>query len=342
MESNTLRDDCSLWGPPTSGGVVHSTPKYLDERFGVEVEAEGLVSTEWERMRIGVEFNEPALAATRPLWIAKSDGSLRHNGVEFVTAPIPWESVNKAVHVLWEAFDLGLVRTSIRAGIHVHYNVAHMSPLRYMKLLQTYALAEPLLFQMVGLEREQNIYCVPWYMGDGEQDLMGDVLAYMSNGDPVQAYAAVMQSCKYSALFCGPLTSLGTVEYRMAPTFTRREDMLAWLRVVRLVGQHVADPRDPSAWATLFGLLSEAWGRQLDVGAYRAILDDYDVVSRAVQLQPCTYKAESWGQPASMAFGESKWAVHQPPLGRHEVFGGRDQTAITLDELVSSDDEEEE
>ena len=297
----TLPTKPSLWM-----ATVGAPPRYEDERFGIEVEAEGLPASEYARMRDVGGFQEPLLAATSAWWVAKGDGSLRHNGVEFVTHPIVWENVSPAIELLWDAFDEGLVRTSVRAGIHVHYNVAHMSPLRFMRLLQTYALAEPLLFQMVGPEREQNIYCVPWYMGDGEQETVQEVLACLRREGRTEAYATLLQTCKYSALFCGPVTSFGTVEYRMAPTFKKREDMHAWLRVVRAIGQNIVDPHDPDAGAKLLDLLSAAWGKPLDAEAYYATLEDYDVIARAAMLQPCTYKVESWGQPASMAFGETK------------------------------------
>lgn len=199
------------------------------ERYGIEVEAEGIdfeqaVSLEWP-------------APMRRSWVIERDGSLRR-GTEFISIPLPRSSVPDAVNALWGAvFDTRLAHASVRTGIHIHVNCIHMNTAQVLRMLQHYALVEPVLFAAVGEEREQNIYCIPWYRSLQEPKR---VFAWLGD-DPERDADMLMQfdeeppTCKYSALNVSPLSSKGTVEFRHAQTFSTATEMLRWWDIVAAV-----------------------------------------------------------------------------------------------------------
>jgi hypothetical protein len=203
------------------------------ERYGIEVEAEGMTSDE---------------AATRDwpsrmsrYWSITHDGSLRR-GVEFISLPLSRGSVPDAVAALWEnTLTPRLVHPSSRTGIHIHCSMLGKTTEHCLRLAQHYALVEPVLFGVFGPEREQNIYCIPWYRGMdeparvyqwmAEQEFVPErdprMLSMWDGGEP--------PTCKYTALNFSPLTRYGTVEFRHAPTFTDPQEMMRWWDVVAAV-----------------------------------------------------------------------------------------------------------
>lgn len=281
-------------------------PRYNFEAFGIEVEAERLATSEWTRVREGTLPAHPLLQGVLPMWRLITDGSLRHNGVEFVTAgALRYETAQAAVNMLAPVFAERLVRTSLRAGIHVHYNLVHRSALEVLQFLQTYIIVEPLLFQIVGKEREQNIYCVPLYAADNEMEVWRRVVdsLFTPHADPLRPRRVVNNACKYSALFIGPLRTFGSVEFRHAPTWESPVPLLRWLRVIKRLGEVAVIPNTDNCAEAVHDLFSEALeGFDVDWGQYLKEVDERGLVDRARSLLPCTYKVKDWGAPAGMVF----------------------------------------
>lgn len=270
-------------GLPEPGWFMH------DERFGVEIELEH------------VEVPDRAM---RSGWRFVTDGSLRDMGMEFLTAPVSRaEFEPMAAHLYMLKDELGW-QANARTGTHVHYNCLGMELGQVYNILALYILLEPLLFRAVGQEREENIYCVPWYRAHDEIRKAA-LFADDNFHDPT------VSACKYSALYLEPLSRFGTLEFRHAPVFDTPAELLRWMDIIRytctagvnnsvesLVSEyyeHGVDrlirrnfPRDISRY--LQGLCSGT--------TPQAVVDEHDTISLVESLAPCTYNVEPpWEAP---------------------------------------------
>lgn len=203
------------------------------ERYGIEVEAEGL-GLAAARERVWP-------AEVLKYWTYTEDGSLRNGGIEFVSTPLARSSVPPAIAALWPFIEHGDLRPSVRTGVHIHCSCLGLNTDQLLRILQVYALVEPVLFAYVGADREENIYCIPWYRAHDEPRTIASWLSPMRGGEMVRT----RQPCKYSALYIGPISTFGTIEFRHAPTWDTGEQMLNWFKLVQCVmraGDRYPDP----------------------------------------------------------------------------------------------------
>ena len=247
-------------------------------RFGLELEMEGLAGR--------VEMVEP--------WGITEDGSLRDGGYEYISQPWTRDELTGHLDSLYEAIDRMDPSTSIRTSTHVHVNMQEKDQEQLELILGFSILAEPLLMSYCGPEREECIYCVPFYRADNEVDAIRDAL-----NSP--GYNLFMNTCKYSGLFTAPLLTFGTIEYRHAPFWRDRNMLEGWLDIITTCV--TADERfdsledmiaqcDRDPWA----FFSSQFGPQLfmmcsNASALEELMDQADVITIAERLQPCTYKA---------------------------------------------------
>lgn len=188
----------------------------IEQLYGVEIEAEMVRNTEW------VDSTQ---------WRVVGDGSLRQSGREFVSPPLTHAHMISELSSYYSNAAIQGYETSLRTGIHVHADMRARSFGQVAVICAVYAVVEPILFELCGSEREECIYCVPWYRAEDEVRILSDML----NGNPsTRRYGQALDStCKYSALYLEPLRRFGTIEFRQAPTFTTLEQMTQWLDVVR-------------------------------------------------------------------------------------------------------------
>ena len=133
-----------------------------------------------------------------------NDNSLRNEGVEFISFPMPaGDLLNcfKNLHAHVEYFDKN-VAFSPRTSTHVHVNCRTLSPDQTRQLTLFYALFEEFFFAFVEPSRRGNIHCVPL-----TETFLPAVYKYPIN-------TMVDQWHKYTALNLIPLTKLGTIEFR--------------------------------------------------------------------------------------------------------------------------------
>jgi hypothetical protein len=202
------------------------------EKYGIEVEAEGCPVDRAPELAWSDAFYRH--------WSMAGDGSLRNGGIEFISKPLARAYVPPAVDSLWRYMDEGRFHPSVRTGIHIHCNMMGKTVADTLRVLHHYALVEPQLFDFVGKEREENIYCIPWYRAHDEPQAVRAWLMSRETPD-LREYVTTRDRapCKYSALFVEPLRRLGTIEFRHAPTFTERADMLHWWQMVQAVWRTV-------------------------------------------------------------------------------------------------------
>lgn len=321
--------------------LTGSQPQYGRGTYGIEVEAEHYPPNEVMRMQEHERPEHPLLRALSPYWKATTDGSLRHNGVEFISVPLALPQATTATEMLYTAMAAGLFRPSVRAGIHVHVNMAPATSVEFVQALRAYILLEPLLFRYVGVEREQNIYCVPIYRAVNEQRLWQRVAKGMHEGIGTrnrhnQLYGAIRDCCKYSALNLNPFIRLGTFEFRHAPTFSTRQAAINWLRLVHEVSTFVVQ-----GTATLASLEpAKAWASvlvpALDWDEYMREVQERGLLGLANSLEPFTYKAPEWGKPAGLAFDRIPARTpRQAAPARPRATPGIRLPEMTLDGLMA-------
>jgi len=181
----------SLWDP-----ALATASEFI---CGTEYEIEDIKNVEFEDY-------DYQIGGGKPYWMgpigAIEDGSLRNNGVEFVTVPSTYKEALVLFDMLHEALTLGPNPYTHRTSIHVHVNVASLSPGQLKHLVLLYALAEPLFFDFVGEKRKNNIHCVP---------LNYTILpGYYNNSVDY----LISKWSKYTAFNLNPVVSQGTVEFR--------------------------------------------------------------------------------------------------------------------------------
>jgi hypothetical protein len=225
---------------------------------------------------------------------------LRNGGIEFLSRPLARTAVNRAIRSLWPYFGTGRIRPSVRTGVHIHASCLGLTLAQVKRILEVYALVEPVLFKYVGAEREENIYCVPWYRAPLEARAARDFINRVE--ETALAVASNTEDpCKYSALYVYPLCNFGTIEFRHAPTWTDADTMFRWWQMVQSVWRsHQGDYDVLERWRELGpvefarSILPFDW---LDMPDESAFWDaDVDGVCARVR-PPKQVMAAEWGYP---------------------------------------------
>ena len=116
---------------------------------------------------VGIEVeveNIPNSVNLNYYWSATEDGSLRNNGIEFISIPLRGSQIEYAVRYLFTQLQENNDPVfSPRTSIHIHLNVRDFSWNQVKTLVILYALFEKHFFHTVGTTRETNIFCVPLY-----------------------------------------------------------------------------------------------------------------------------------------------------------------------------------
>lgn len=175
-----------------------------DQEIGIEVEVE----------------NHAINKHPTSLWMNKGDGSLRNNGVEWITMPV---AARWAPHALKDLLGESLNQDccfSPRTSIHVHFNMQKFDTAQVIDVVLLYTALEPLFFKYTGRGRIKNIYCVPLMDTSLITGMNSSTLGHIIDG-----------WSKYTGLNILPLRELGTIEARhMHGTFDHRK-VVIWIRL---------------------------------------------------------------------------------------------------------------
>jgi hypothetical protein len=152
------------------------------------------------------------------------DGSLRNNGVEAVTCPMKMKFVEDLLHRFFTENEITERNYSDRCSTHVHVNVQDMTMEQVRSIALVYQTVERLLFHaFIGEERENNIYCVPWYQAGFTVAVM-EKLALDAN--------QIRHWVKYTALNMLPIREKGTIEFRHLKGTCDVEHIMTWLNLI--------------------------------------------------------------------------------------------------------------
>lgn len=149
-----------------------------------------------------------------------SDGSLRNNGVEAVSYPNNTAGILAVTKALWTKYGINENNFSDRTSIHVHANVLDFSQDQYKAITLLYQVFEELIFDFIGNDRADNIYCVPWY----------DAGLTAANHNRIFERPRNWQ--KYTALNLQPTCEKGTIEFRHMHGHANFELLTAWLAII--------------------------------------------------------------------------------------------------------------
>lgn len=186
------------------------TPKpwaYGRERIGSNPDL--IVGVELETENAQVVSNNMSLQQ----WMGENmlrienDGSLRGNhAYEFISAPMKMRHITPLLEDFFSKTQFNAENYSDRCSVHVHVNCTDMRTDEIAAIALLYTVFEDILFEFVGGEREENIYCIPWNQCRNHLDLVYNLL-----NDPV---SALRKWVKYTALNVQPLSTYGTIEFR--------------------------------------------------------------------------------------------------------------------------------
>lgn len=152
------------------------------------------------------------------------DGSLRNSGREFITQPMTYSVLHKALTEFFKLNTFDETSYSERTSIHVHCNCQDLTLSQLASLLLLYQVFERMLFLFVGGNRDKNIFCVPLY----ECALSYRAVSRLEAEDT----RIVGDWSKYSALNLLPIGTQGTVEFRHMPGTNNMEKITKWLQLL--------------------------------------------------------------------------------------------------------------
>lgn len=180
---------------------------------GIEIEAEGSGMKE-------VRLEQ---------WNSTDDGSLRgeypHERHEFVSLPLPWQDVPKALDALVDSQKEAKFDFSFRTSSHVHVNCTDMTVEAVAAFAYTYFLLERDLMRYCGEHRNNNRFCLRMV----DSDLLGEVLQSLIQARFREMRMFINEDMRYGACNMASLSKYGTLEFRGMRGTLDKEVLLNWI-----------------------------------------------------------------------------------------------------------------
>lgn len=199
-------------------------------RLGLEVEVENVAGW-WSGM-----------ITRSKTWSWTSDGSLRNDGVEFISYPLNPVDVPVALGFLWACFKVFNERKvdfGWRSSFHVHMDMSHRTMEHVVKLLLVYLIFERSLFDYVNPKRQQSIFCIPLTKTPLGLEIGDFIHGKSSPADFLNHWD------KYAALNLSPLRTLGTIEFRHLGGTASLRKITGWISLLLKLDSYVeATPLD--------------------------------------------------------------------------------------------------
>jgi hypothetical protein len=193
------------------------------ELYGVEVEVEG--PAPFPEMVAGVDPDNA-------WWNSKPDGSLRGHSMEYVSGVFP--DALKAKKEVVRLYDkIGTVNDSMRAGVHIHYNVQSWTVQELFTFLSLYYLFEDTLFVFLGEERKGNLFC----LDAKEAGYIPHGLYQCLQSETFEAMLFNNQDMRYSALNLYSVKKFGSIEFRALRTPVTAAPILTWIDIIECLVQ---------------------------------------------------------------------------------------------------------
>lgn len=132
-----------IWSHPNT--VKWATDEGM---VGIEIEVENITSS----------------VVLSPHWSSHEDGSLRNNGIEFVSIPLTIKQIEPALSNLYLSLkEKNKPDFSNRTSAHIHLNCRDLTQDEIYTLVLLYAVFEKHFYGFAGTKRMNSIFCVPLY-----------------------------------------------------------------------------------------------------------------------------------------------------------------------------------
>lgn len=297
----------ALFGKP-----LHSIPKASnslavpDAKVGIEVEVEKCY------------MHEGDVPGT-DLWSAKVDGSLRDNGMEFVTnGGLVGEQIEESVKWLCStAIKKKFSEGYPRAGIHVHLDVTDMNssgPYELATMLQTAMILEAPMFGFAGEHRRACGFCDAFSDSNHDFEHLSKVLFDWPNNTKELLREDRHYLSKYQAINLLPISRYGTVEFRHLPTTFNPERILNWINIILSIKKFAMSYKgDVTVEAQRLGpiefcnLVLGDWGKVLIPFCSERAHEDGIITAKLIRLRttvkaftPKVKKADWPGKPSAI------------------------------------------
>lgn len=187
-------------------------------------------------IEVEMEFGQPLppavleMAALDTRWVRHADGSLKVNGIEFVTdgpAKIG-QAINGALDFLYDKIIIpNHPIESNRTSVHVHKNMLRKTPLEAWTTLFVYWAIEPILIRHCGEDRVGNSFCLQMEYAENLVDSLTRWTKEIENGAVLPG-----KTGKYSALNTDTLFRIGTFEFRSMYGALNSKPVKDWILLI--------------------------------------------------------------------------------------------------------------
>lgn len=155
-------------------------------------------------------------ARTPEFWNTTGDGSLRNNGIEFVSTVLQRCEVMQAIDSVRDFLQGTRADPSPRCGIHVHLNMRGRTLGEMFSFITAYVLLEPSIFRHYCPNRVTSSFCVPVVENTNLIRALHGAVQRSRRRDH-RPLSALVNTSKYSAVNMSSLRNFGTVEFRALP-----------------------------------------------------------------------------------------------------------------------------
>ena len=182
--------------------------------MGVELEIENVPNFE--------ELVVPGMYTER-------DGSLRNDGMEFITRPMTYSFLAYTLEKFFKKAQLGDRNYSERTSVHVHANCQDLTLEQLTSLVLLYQVFEKLLYRFIGEDRDKNIFCVPLC----ETNITFQNFGNLARNTEINSNVLGLRKwMKYTGLNLLPLFDKGTVEFRHMGGTCNSARILNWCNLI--------------------------------------------------------------------------------------------------------------
>jgi hypothetical protein len=164
-------------------------------------------------------------------WRRVRDGSLRNNGIEFVSRhPVSGKRLLEAINILCDHLRLMGVTNdanlSHRCSLHTHIDFIGRTVDEVLAFVCLFILLEPSLYTVSGKERYSNIYCPGFSQAAGALYQVGRAM------ETRELTGLITTWSKYSACNVIPLHAQGSIEIRIHKGSVLEDDIVSWIRIL--------------------------------------------------------------------------------------------------------------
>lgn len=274
--------------------------------IGLEFEFEGVHNQEL-----------PSREAWASLWEFHEDRSLRDGGAEYVfRSPMFGEDAYNATSALLSYARTQGWRSSKRTGIHIHMDARDLEVPQLLGIALLYALYEPAIFRWIGDDRENNVFCLPWYRAEGAISEVSSLLrTAILDPDSLPEYARNVN--RYAGTNLHSLGVHGSIEFRHLKTTLDLQRVVNWINIV--LSLKLGAQRAPTCDGALLRMIEDMGprraGREL-LGPTFDLLDYQELESDVMSVGMVTAN-----QIVLEGIEQTPpWEPSQIPQGRHEGF----------------------